>query len=291
MDQVVLAATAGVIVTLFAFAVLEASARERLRLEVRVGIERAAARRLSFSMLAGLAALGARVPGRQIAWLAGGDVRQPRFVAPAEVAVMRVAWRGLAILFAAAIVLVAVLTVEPAWLLALVAAPLLARVIAQARLRAREAVLARALERELTGALDIFVLALEAGLPFERAVSAYVETTSSVLGRELGLTVDDLEVGYRRREALDRLVQRTGSAGIASMASAVRLAEEFGTPLAATLRSLAVDLRAQRRNRLREAALRAPVTMLLPTAGLILLPIFAIILGPIALRVATGTLF
>jgi len=291
MDHVVLAATAGVIVTLFAFAVLEASARERLRLEARVGIERAAARRLSFSMLGGLAALGARVPGRQIAWLAGGDVRQPRFVAPAEVAVMRVAWRGLAILFAAAIVLVAVLTVEPAWLLALVAAPLLARVIAQARLRAREAVLARALERELTGALDIFVLALEAGLPFERAVSAYVETTDSVLGRELGLTVDDLEVGYRRREALDRLVQRTGSAGIASMASAVRLAEEFGTPLAATLRSLAVDLRAQRRNRLREAALRAPVTMLLPTAGLILLPIFAIILGPIALRVATGTLF
>ena len=50
-------------------------------------------------------------------------------------------------------------------------------------------------------------------------------------------------------------------------------------------------MRAARRQRLQETALRAPVTMLLPTAGFILLPIFAIVLGPIALRLASGSLF
>ncbi|MBI3522419.1 MAG: hypothetical protein HY071_04875 [Chloroflexi bacterium] len=42
---------------------------------------------------------------------------------------------------------------------------------------------------------------------------------------------------------------------------------------------------------LQEAALRAPITMLLPTAGFILVPIFVIVLGPIVIRVATGSLF
>ena len=98
-------------------------------------------------------------------------------------------------------------------------------------------------------------------------------------------------MGYRRREALDRLVARTGSPALGVVARTVRLAEDFGTPLADALRGLAVEMRAQRRQRLQEAALRAPVTMLLPTAGFILVPIFAIILGPIVIRVASGTLF
>jgi pilus assembly protein TadC len=93
-----------------------------------------------------------------------------------------------------------------------------------------------------------------------------------------------------RSAALIR-ARRTRSANIAGLAGAVRLAEDFGTPLAQALRSLAIEMRATRRQRLQETALRAPVTMLLPTAGFILLPIFAIVLGPIALRLAGGSLF
>ena len=37
-------------------------------------------------------------------------------------------------------------------------------------------------------------------------------------------------------------------------------------------------------------ALHAPVTMLLPTAAFIFVPIFIIVLGPIAIRVFSGTL-
>jgi len=290
-ETLALAAVAGLITTVFGFAVLEAAARDRRRLEAKAGIVRVSRPTRAISPLALLVALGAIVAGPRVALLAGGEMPQPRFVTPAELAVFRAAWRGLAIVLGALVILAALAAREPAWLLALVPTPFVARILVVGRARALDRARAQSLERELTVALDIFVLALEAGLPFERAVTAYVETTQSVLAQELAVTVRELEVGYRRREALERLVHRTRSAGLAAMASAVRLAEEFGTPLAAALRSLTVDLRAQRRNRLQEAALRAPVTMLVPTAGLILLPIFAIILGPIALRVATGTLF
>lgn len=45
----------------------------------------------------------------------------------------------------------------------------------------------------MSAAIDVFVLALEAGLPFERALAAYAESVESPLGRELSATVRELE--------------------------------------------------------------------------------------------------
>lgn len=178
------------------------------------------------------------------------------------------------------------------WLLALLPAlPLFANVLVGRLLDAVRSDLRRRLEGEVSSAVDTFVLALEAGLPFERALLAYAEANDTLLGRELTVTARELDVGYRRQEVLARLVGRSGSDSLSALASAVRLADDFGTPLANALRSLGTEMRARRRQHIQEAALRAPVTMLLPTAGFILLPIFAIILGPIALRILTGTLF
>ena len=158
------------------------------------------------------------------------------------------------------------------------------------RARGRERERRRVLDRELAPAIDVFVLGLEAGLPLETAVSEYCRSSASDLARELAITAGELEVGYRRTEALQRLVERSGSAAVAALVQTIRLADELGTPLAAALRSLAARLRTERRQRLQAAALRAPVTMLLPTAAFILAPIFAIVLGPIAIRLMAGTL-
>ena len=190
-----------------------------------------------------------------------------------------------------AVAVLALVAVNPLWLFATIALPRIARAMLEAEARAQRARASRDLDREVTTAIDTFVLALEAGLPFERAVAAYADAVETPLAHELEATVRELEVGYRRREALERLVARTRSANLAGLTGAVRLAEDFGTPLAQALRALAVEMRAARRQRLQETALRAPVTMLLPTAGFILLPIFAIVLGPIALRLASGSLF
>lgn len=275
----VLAALSGAVVAAAAWLILRAGASDEARLARALGIARE--RRSGRARIDLLPQLGAAVPDGLFAPLAGYPeaATQPRYRA----------MKGLALLIALAFVVLAAL--HPAWLAGIVAAPALARA-AQARLaRAETARRRRELEREVTSALDVIVLGLEAGLPFDRALRAYAEIAQTALGLEITASVRELEVGYRRREALDRLAARTASPTLATLASRARIAEEFGTPLAQALRSLAVDLRAERRQRLQEAALRAPVTMLLPTAAFILLPIFAIILGPIALRVATGSLF
>jgi tight adherence protein C len=199
--------------------------------------------------------------------------------------------RGLAALIALAGAAVGAASGNALWLAAIVLAPVLGRSIVDRWLAVLAGERRRALEREVTSALDVLVLALDAGLPFESAIAAYTRDLDGPLAEELRATTSDLEVGYRRREALDRAVARTTSAGLAQLAATLRLAEDFGTPLAAALRGLAADMRATRRQRLQEAALRAPVTMLLPTAAFILPPIFAVVLGPIVLRVLGGSLF
>jgi tight adherence protein C len=198
--------------------------------------------------------------------------------------------RGIAIVLALAVLLFAIVT-SPLWTALLVLVPFVARAFVERELRHVVERRRRELERDVTPAIDVFVLALDAGLPFERALTSYTESVDGALARELRATVRELEVGYRRREALDQLVARTRSDALAKLAASVRLAEEFGTPLAGALRSLAIDMRAERRQRLQEAALRAPVTMLLPTAGFILVPMFLIVLGPVAIRIASGRLF
>lgn len=191
----------------------------------------------------------------------------------------------------AALVIVLALAFGWPWLVLGAGIPWAAPAVLRSGERSREAKRRREIEREVAPALDVIVLSLEAGLPFDRALAAYTSTAQSLLAAELGTALRELEVGYRRREAIQRVVTRTASPTLAAVESSIRLAEDFGTPLAAGLRSLAGDLRAQRRQRLQEMALRAPVTMLLPTAGLILVPIFLIVLGPIAIRVFSGTLF
>jgi tight adherence protein C len=284
-DRALLALFAGLVSAAAAWVVLSAGARDRTRLERALGIaERSAPRpRAPLPTVADLlAVLGDVVPATLFDALGG------RVAGPADARARRIA-RGLGLVLGVLVLALAI--TSPLWLLALAAVPRTARGFVERERHGRERARRRAIDLEVTSALDVFVLALEAGLPFDRALSAYVETVTSPLASEIAATVRELDVGYRRREALDRLVARTGSPGLDAVARTARLAEDFGTPLAGALRALALDLRARRRQRLQEAALRAPVTMLLPTAGFILLPIFAIILGPIALRVAAGSLF
>ncbi|OLC51827.1 MAG: hypothetical protein AUH85_18290 [Chloroflexi bacterium 13_1_40CM_4_68_4] len=276
-----LAVIAGIVTAVASWAILRSGERDEDQLARALGIERVSERRARPSLTRGVDLVARLAPEALVAALGGltpamrdDDRRRTR-------ALVVLLWIGV----------LALVPAQPLWFFATIAVPRTARAMVEAETRAERSRARRELDREVTTAIDTFVLALEAGLPFERAVAAYAETVETPLARELAATVRELEVGYRRREALERLVTRTRSENLAALAGAVRLAEDFGTPLAQALRALAVEMRATRRQRLQEAALRAPVTMLLPTAGFILLPIFAIVLGPIALRLASGSLF
>lgn len=273
---------AGAVAAVASWLILRGGEADRARLERALGIiERPIGRAPRPSRAQLFAAIGRVAPATLVASL-GGD-------SPTMAAATRAMVHGVTVMLS--LVVIVLVFANPLWFLALILVPRLARTLVEAQARANDARVRRGLDREVSAAIDVLVLALEAGLPFEHAVAAYAESVESALARELAATVRELEVGYRRREALDRLMTRTRSVNLAALNNAVRLAEDFGTPIAQALRALALEIRATRRQRLQETALRAPVTMLLPTAGFILLPIFAIVLGPIALRVASGSLF
>jgi pilus assembly protein TadC len=271
---------AGAVVAAATYFIWGIGIAERTRVERMLGVspERTSSSSGARRVIEALGDLGIMDPFDAILAPRGGDIASRRRA------------RGIALIFGVLTLLLAI-AASPFWVALLVVVPLFARAYVERELRQDVERRRRELERDVTPAIDVFVLALDAGLPFERALTSYTESVDGALAREPRATVRELEIGYRRREALDQLVARTRSEALAKLAASVRLAEEFGTPLAGALRSLAVDMRAERRQRLQEAALRAPITMLLPTAGFILVPMFLIVLGPVAIRIATGRLF
>jgi len=136
------------------------------------------------------------------------------------------------------------------------------------------------IERLLPDAVDVLVVSLEAGISFDMAVGSLCERANNQLVVEFRRYVADRRLGSSRREALDGMVERTQSASLRRLASAVIQAEELGTGLAAALRGQSQTLRSARRLRAEELARQAPVKLIFPMVLFILPVLFIVIIGP-----------
>jgi len=136
------------------------------------------------------------------------------------------------------------------------------------------------IERLLPDAVDVLVVSLEAGISFDMAVGSLCERANNQLVVELRRYLSDRRLGSSRRDALDGLVERTQSASLRRLASAVIQAEELGTGLAAALRGQSQALRSSRRLRAEELARQAPVKLMFPMVLFILPVLFIVIIGP-----------
>lgn len=132
----------------------------------------------------------------------------------------------------------------------------------------------------LPDALDLLVIANEAGLSFESSMQEIMSKWDNDLGREFGHVLSDLRMGQARREALNGLADRTGVLDITSFVSAVNQAESMGVSIGRVLTVQAEELRVKRRQRAQERANQAPVKMMFPLVFLIFPSIFAVLLGP-----------
>jgi len=86
-------------------------------------------------------------------------------------------------------------------------------------------------------------------------------------------------------QALDHLVDRTGLENLRGLVATLKQSLNFGTSLAATLRMIAAEMRAERQARIEERAARLPVLMALPMMAFILPALLMIIGTPIVLRI------
>ena len=145
------------------------------------------------------------------------------------------------------------------------------------------------IERELADALDQITISIEAGLGLEAAMSRVGRHGTGPLAQELTRTVQDMRVGFSRREAYLALAERTTVPDLRRFARAILQADEYGVSIGNVVRTQAAELRDKRKQRAEEKAMKVPVLVLFPLMFCILPVLFIVILGPAAINLL-GTL-
>jgi tight adherence protein C len=139
------------------------------------------------------------------------------------------------------------------------------------------------LMRAMPDALDLLVICVESGSSLEAAfnrVADELDEISADLAEEFGITVAELAFLSDRREALDKLAQRTGLAAIKSLTTSLIQAEKYGTPLAGALRVLAQENRDARMSAAEKKAGALPAMLTVPMIVFFLPVLFIVLLGP-----------
>jgi tight adherence protein C len=144
--------------------------------------------------------------------------------------------------------------------------------------------------RALPDALDVLVICLEAGLSLPgalRRVASELQSAHSVLARELSIVQRQMQLGRSAGQALREFADRADLEEIRGLASVIIQAEKFGASLVKALRVHAEALRQKRMFSAEEMAQKAAIKMLFPTIFCIFPGIFVVLLGPVAIQLAT----
>jgi tight adherence protein C len=136
--------------------------------------------------------------------------------------------------------------------------------------------------------LDQITVCVEAGLGFEAAMARAARTGEGPLAEELLRTLQDVQLGVPRKEAIRGMAERTDVDELRQFVSAILQAEGYGVPIARVLRIQAGELREKRRQEAEERAMKISIKMLFPLVTCILPSVFIIILGPAVFRLTEG---
>jgi tight adherence protein C len=150
------------------------------------------------------------------------------------------------------------------------------------------------IQLRLPDTLDQITICVEAGLGFEGAMARAAHNGSGPLADELIRTLQEMQVGASRAEALRNLEGRTNVRELRGFVLALLQAEALGMAIADVLRVQAAELRTKRRQRAEERAMKIPVKIIFPLVVCILPTLFIVILGPAGIRIsrflATGSI-
>lgn len=136
------------------------------------------------------------------------------------------------------------------------------------------------IRRDLPDSMDLLTISVEAGLPFDSALSQVARNTRGPLADELFRVLQEMQIGLSRTEALRGLTERTNVVELRGFVTAMLQADQFGIPIASVLRVQAKEMRVKRSQRAEEKAQKVPVKILFPLILCILPALFVVILGP-----------
>ena len=145
--------------------------------------------------------------------------------------------------------------------------------------RQREIVLA------LAETLDLMTITVEAGVAFEASMVRAAQSSTGPLADELTRTMQEVQIGVPRGQALRDLAARCDVEDLTTFVSAVIQAERYGVPITRVLRVQSAELREKRRQRAEEAAMKIPAKVILPLAVCILPAMMLLVVGPAILQI------
>jgi len=130
--------------------------------------------------------------------------------------------------------------------------------------------------------VDLTALIIESGLDYMTAFDRIIKIAreKTTLEEEIGKMLNEVKLGYSRREALERMAARTGVQEIRSFVSLIIQSDELGTSLVDLLRNFSIDLRTRRLNKAEKLAAQASTKMLFPLFVFIFPTVFILILAP-----------
>jgi tight adherence protein C len=138
--------------------------------------------------------------------------------------------------------------------------------------------------RTLPDVLDLITVSVEAGLGFDAALSRVVDKVPGQLSNEFTKVIQEIKVGTPRKEALKNMSKRVGVPDLTTFIGSIIQADQLGVGIGNVLRIQSQQLRQKRRQRAQEKAMKAPVKMLFPMVFFIFPTIFAVLLGPIVIK-------
>jgi tight adherence protein C len=137
-----------------------------------------------------------------------------------------------------------------------------------------------AVHRLLPSTIDLLVLAIEAGLTFDKAVAYTVTTMQGAVVSELNYYLVQRRLGSSAGAALGLMAKRVRDRDVDRLTELVAQSHQYGLPMGRVLSAFAMDLRTRRRQEATERAQAAVVKMLFPMVLFILPATFIIVLGP-----------
>ncbi|OGR70834.1 MAG: hypothetical protein A2X40_05825 [Elusimicrobia bacterium GWC2_65_9] len=152
----------------------------------------------------------------------------------------------------------------------------------------------QAIMRNFPTMVDLMALTIEAGLDSMAAIERILKNISpdqrTELEKELEKMVNEIQLGYTRRDALQRLAMRTGISEVRSFVGLIIQSDELGTSLVELLRSYAADMRFRRLNKAEKLAAKAATKMLIPLFIFIFPTVFIMMLAPMMKSLVSGGL-
>ena len=147
------------------------------------------------------------------------------------------------------------------------------------------------IEKRLPFAIEFLLLAMEANASFLSAVEEYCrQLEDDPLAQELRMLLRDIDHGVRLQDALSQLEKRIESDSLSAFVLAVVTGIETGQPMKEVLKIQADVVRQERYNNAEVIAKTASVRALFPVF-IVMLAVFLLLIGPMAIKISRGSLF